>query len=753
MGGKVDNAINKGGAPYCFRLGGQNHHNIGSLLPPLGKQPRFMQLYFHDTDNELNNRVTSLNGEGKNSLQPEIVEGLSQMIYEHNEIAKVCKMARERMENEDLEHVQLRLRAARSKDDKQFNLPTVNEFAALIVGNGETEKRARDIVIHERARGLQRISELHPKFMAMQYPLMFPYGEDGYRLGIEHADAATTSRKKRKTVTMREYYSYRFQERWKNGKLIDGICVLCGRLRQQFMCDAFTCVEETRLDYVRHNQKTIRKYSLRGLTDAVAAGEITPASLGQRIVLPPSYPNCFRNLFQLYQDGLAICRWAGPPDLFITFTCNPKWEEISEFLKAIPGQWPEDRPDILARVFKIKLDELIVDLTKRAFFGETLAVIYTVEFQKRGLPHAHICLFLRPESKQTDPSEIDKIISAELPDKEQDPTGYEAVVQFMLHGPCGEARTSSPCMVDGKCSKYYPRDFCSHTSVSDDGYPVYRRRKDGKEAEKNDHTLDNRFVVPHNIDLLVKYQAHLNGVTNIGQSNTYSSTCPKGRIWHTQACMKYVSASEACWRVFAFEIQYKQPPVQRLPYHLEFEQDIFFEDSEAADDVLQRVGDAKMTLTEWMVTNQKHEDARSLTYAEFPTEWVWDKNGKVWTRRKKGYKIGRIYFANPNSGEPYYLRLLLSIVKGEKCFADIRTVDEIVHPTYKSACNALGLLDGDEEWHVALTETASWATAQQLRQMFATLLLFCEVADPKQLWLDHWKELSDDILPRQQRRL
>ncbi|XP_074265107.1 uncharacterized protein LOC141587528 [Silene latifolia] len=167
MGGRVDNAINKGGAPYCFRLGGQNHHNIGSLLPPLGKQPQFMQLYFHDTENELTNRVSSLNGEGKNSLQPEIVEGLSQMMYDHNEIAKLCKMSRERMGNEDLQHVQLCLRAARSKDDKQFGPPTVNEFATLIIGNGETKKGSRDIIIQERASGLQQISELHPKFMAM----------------------------------------------------------------------------------------------------------------------------------------------------------------------------------------------------------------------------------------------------------------------------------------------------------------------------------------------------------------------------------------------------------------------------------------------------------------------------------------------------------------------------------------------------------------------------------------------------------
>ncbi|XP_074289041.1 uncharacterized protein LOC141614183 [Silene latifolia] len=255
MGGKVDNAINKGGAPYCFRLEGENHHKIGSLLPPQGKQPRFMQLYFHDTEQEHPNRVNSLNGEGKNSLQPDIVESLSQMVYDHNEIAKVCKMARERMENLNLEPVQLRLGAARSKDGRQYNLPTADEFAALIIGTGDTEKGTRYFVIHDRARGLKRISELHPKFIAMQYPLMLPYGEDGFRLDIEHSDAEITSRKKRKTVTMREYYVYRFQERRKNGKLIDGNCVLCGRLRQQFMADSFTCVKETRLDYVRHNQK------------------------------------------------------------------------------------------------------------------------------------------------------------------------------------------------------------------------------------------------------------------------------------------------------------------------------------------------------------------------------------------------------------------------------------------------------------------------------------------------------------------
>ncbi|XP_074303613.1 uncharacterized protein LOC141638064 [Silene latifolia] len=780
LGGRVDNTINNGSAPYCFRLGGQNHHKIGSILPPEGKQPRFMQLYFYDTEHEVSNRIKSLNGEGQTTLDTEIVESLSKMLYGYNRLAKMCKMARERIETSSLQPVQLRLLGSRSRDGRQYNLPSTDELAALIIGNGDTEKGVRDIVIHDRAAGLKRISELHPSFMAMQYPLMFPYGEDGFKLGILHADAETTTRKKRKTVTMREYYAYRFQERREDGQIIDGFSVLCGRLRQQFMADSFTCVEETRLDYVRHNQKAIRKYSLRGLIDAVTAGQDTPASLGQRIILPPSFPNCYRNLFQHYQDGLAICRWAGPPDLFITFTCNPRWVEITEFLKATPGQRPEDRPDIVARVFKIKLEELMKDLTQRAFFGRILAAIYTVEFQKRGLPHAHICLFLRPEDKHPQASDIGKIISAEIPDKDEDPIGYAAVMQHMVHGPCGERNLKSPCMVGGKCSKYYPRPFCSNTTVSDDGYPEYRRRQNERMGEKNQLAVDNRFIVPYNIDLLVKYQAHLNvewcnkhrsvkylfkymskgpdmtlaSIQEI-RGNTNEPNAKDKPIDEIETFLqcRYVSASEACWRMFAFEIQYKDPPVQRLCYHLEDEQPIVFEDSESPNTVLERVGEAKTTLTEWMATNSENEDACLLTYADFPSKWVWDDNNKIWTRRQKGFKIGRIYFATPNSGEVYYLRLLLNIVKGAKCFADIRTVNGFVHPTFKAACNDLGLLDGDEEWNVALNEAATWATGHQLRELFATLLIFCEVSDPKQLWLTHWKNLSDDILHRQQRRL
>mmetsp|Transcript_28523 Transcript_28523/g.45741 ORF Transcript_28523/g.45741 Transcript_28523/m.45741 type:complete len:259 (-) Transcript_28523:103-879(-) len=86
----------------------------------------------------------------------------------------------------------------------------------------------------------------------------------------------------------------------------------------------------------------------------------------------------------------GIVRVHGKPDLFITFMCNPQWPEILAALQ--PGQIPADRPDIVARVFKLKLEEFLDDIGKGEIFGELAARMHVVEFQKRGLPHVHILL-------------------------------------------------------------------------------------------------------------------------------------------------------------------------------------------------------------------------------------------------------------------------------------------------------------------------------------------------------------------------
>ncbi len=118
---------------------------------------------------------------------------------------------------------------------------------------------------------------------------------------------------------------------------------------------------------------------------------------------------------------------------------------------------------------------------------------------------------------------------------------------------------------------------------------------------------------------------------------------------------------------------------------------------------------------------------------------------KRWTMHKRGFAIGRMYYAHPTSGERYYLRMLLNCVKGATSYEHLRTVDGREHDTFTDACIAMGLLANNNEWHQALEKASVWALRRQLRDMFASMLMFCEVTNPRQLWDAHWEFLNDDI--------
>jgi hypothetical protein len=117
-------------------------------------------------------------------------------------------------------------------------------------------------------------------------------------------------------------------------------------------------------------------------------------------------------MVQNYQDAMAICRWAGCPDVFVKFTYNPQWLEIKRVL--LLGHQPQDRPDLVTRMFKIKLKEFINDIHKNHILGRMIAGIYVVEFQKRGLPHAHILIIFTEDCKPHTVEDVDRMISAEL---------------------------------------------------------------------------------------------------------------------------------------------------------------------------------------------------------------------------------------------------------------------------------------------------------------------------------------------------
>ncbi|KAJ1288125.1 hypothetical protein BS78_02G065900 [Paspalum vaginatum] len=767
MGGHIDHEINRqGGGPYVFRMNGQNYHQIGTLLPKEGHYPKFAQLYIYDTENEVKNRLHASTSKTNNQqLDENIVSGLLEMLDENNVLVKTFRMARDRFKEADFQNVQIRLLGERSRDGRRYNLPTTSEVAAIILGQQTDEASERDIIVEHKDKQLQRISELHPSFMSMQYPLLFPYGEDGFRAEIPYEQKKGRAGK-RKYVTMLEYYCCRIQQRLNQSTLL----LRSGRLFLQFIVDAAACIEQWRLNWYRMHQGTLRTELYSGLQDAMDNGDTRTDQVGKKIILPSSYTNSPRNKQQYYQDAMAICRWAGYPDLFITFTCNPKWPEIQYMMDYIPEQKLEDRPDICNRVFHIKLHQLITkDIKKNMCFGRTVAVVYTVELQKRGLPHAHILVFLDPDDRDASPSNIDRIISAEIPDINEDPEGYTAVENFMMHGPCGEANHKSPCMIDGKCSKHFPKLFSQETTIDEEGYPVYRRRDDSRTVEKDGVRLDNRYVVPYNRNLIVKYQAHINvewcnksrsikylfKYIHKGDDRTTAKLTATDKNDEIQMYLdaRYLSAGEASWRIFGFELQHREPSVQRLQFHLENEQVVVFPDSTDLEQIVYKPGIETTIFTEWMTANRLYLHARDLTYAEFPTKWTWHQKEKEWRPRSGGKRsIGRIYYAHPASGDRYYMRILLNMMKGCKSFKDIRTVNGVVHQTYKSACYALGLLDDDKEWDDCIKEASYWASAAQMRQLFCTILLFCEVLDTGKLRESNWELLSEDI-QRNQRRI
>ena len=107
-------------------------------------------------------------------------------------------------------------------------------------------------------------------------------------------------------------------------------------------------------------------------------------------------------------------------------------------------------------------------------------MLHTVEFQKRGLPHAHILTWQDKEERaEISPALIDSFVCAEIPDPVVDPLGYALVAEFMMHGPCGEENPKCPCMKDGLCSKKFPKKFQEETSIDEKGFPIYRRPDNG----------------------------------------------------------------------------------------------------------------------------------------------------------------------------------------------------------------------------------------------------------------------------------
>jgi len=203
----------------------------------------------------------------------------------------------------------------------------------------------------------------------------------------------------------------------------------------------YSKIEASRLNFFRFNQETIRADLYQNIQNAALTS--LGYKIGKRIVLPATSKGSPRHFNKLFQDAMAVIREFGKPDLFVTVTCNPNWPEITNELKGVQNS---DKLTIIARFFKMKLRYILEDIFKNNIFGNVKANMHVIEFQKRGLPHAHILIILEDDSKLHTSDDYDSVVSAELPDKAKHPQAYKTVTTSMIHGPCGILNPKSPCM-------------------------------------------------------------------------------------------------------------------------------------------------------------------------------------------------------------------------------------------------------------------------------------------------------------------
>ncbi|XP_071739257.1 uncharacterized protein [Rutidosis leptorrhynchoides] len=553
-GAQIDDTVNSGRGPYVFKISGQVYHWFGSLCLEEGNPPRFLQLYIYDTVNEVRNRMRFFGGDKSDVLKAEIVRELIEVLDAKNELVKLFRTARDRIEMNDVPDLCIRLYSV--VGTRKYELPTSDAIDAIVFYSGDTTRTDYDMIIEYKG-----------------VSVTICVWTTGIPFGTEIDERA-----------------------W--------------RLFQQYVVTAYCSIELNRLDYVRNNQQNIRNEYLSGLYDAINRGDHYGADVGSRTILPASFTGGPRYMYSHYLDALAICR-----------------PEIKRYLRKFPGLTSTDRGDIVARIFNMKVKQFVSVLKQEELFGPSKAVLYTIEFQKRGLPHYHTLLWIKPSLRSYQLQDVDRFISAELPDPVRDPDGFRFVSEMMMHCPCGLLNKNAPCMEESEstresfCSKKFPKPFNEQTYFDKDGYVHYQRRNLGISVDKKICRLDNGYVVPYNRALCLQFHAHIN-VEWCGWSmlikylfkyiskgtDRVTAYIPRPIGCSTSADIeqnpnvdelkffidaRFICAPEACWRIFNFPIHSREPTVQILAVHLKDMQLVKFHSNQRLRSIVNNAGGKK----------------------------------------------------------------------------------------------------------------------------------------------------------------
>lgn len=260
----------------------------------------------------------------------------------------------------DLQNLHIELRVA----------PITREVAGILRYGAGARSDARVVVVHYASdESPSRLSVRNPLYEPLSYPILFPQGTPGWPV---------------RGWTQRQYYRFRlltearFAQFWKLGNL--------------YTIDMACRMEDERLEYIVRSLGTAQERQ-RSHQVTELNGDDLGDNEGEQYqsALPSSFIGSRAHRAEHVADALALAKRYGPPQGMITLTTNPEWPEIVEMLT--PGQTATSIPQVTARVFRARLHKIIA-LIKREW-TDLAYIVRVTEFQKRGLPHAHIVFAVR----------------------------------------------------------------------------------------------------------------------------------------------------------------------------------------------------------------------------------------------------------------------------------------------------------------------------------------------------------------------
>ncbi|KAI5711550.1 hypothetical protein M8J75_001284 [Diaphorina citri] len=651
----------------------------------------------------------------------------------------------------------------------------INDYVAAVI-TGKVNDYKYDFQFYPRGRTTgERTYQPHIANRTIDthmFPIFYLHGEDcwGYRTQAINRNTPP------KLLTLQEYAKYRIARRKDISPLHQGQKLFLNWLIHQQIR-----IEYDRLEFFRLNQEELRLDKYRSKKDFVTRqAKAQNKNVGKMVIMPPSFENTTRHRRKNFHDFMTIMSMFGKPAWFITFTTNPRWSEIIERCEEQNCD-PRFSPDIVNDVFYEKWLSFHSDLTCHQMFGKVKAWFTVFEAQSTLLMHAHNIYIMNDVDIPYTSDQINNLVWAHLPDPETQPELLAKVQKLYIHGPChlprGGGMTWSCRSNSQKCRFNYPRPY-SNTSSICDGKITYRRPNDGRVCMKQVGNqmvkLDNRWVVPYNPIMVMRYNCHIDfevlpnfavarylakyctktaqtEAEHITRKNSQNSKSANFDWDEIQAYkeMRVLGAPEAHFRLMGHSYTQKSVCVKKLPVHLEGEDVPYDSDEEDAST------EVKVSqLVAYFNLMKDKPSKKHLYYVDIVQTHNFE--GGKWIETKRiNISIGRMTVETPSSHtmERYYLRMLLSNRPGCDSYESVRTIDNVCYNTYKAACLALGIIEHEREVYLCLDEIkTNLSSGHLLRQTFVIILKYAHFEDPRELWSTFSDDFAEDYFHLSQNR-